>query len=437
MESAEKLCTSLETRYNAVLERMGLSKQKPLPSPQAPASPRRNPGSSLRGRRIRNVLEPPSNLDELWNDEDPFFEEKLHLGSEAAVIACKLAKLEARNLSPVTSICSVDSLSSVDTHTPSELRCLSQIETPIPSPFTPTPPPTAAPLSRRASRLPVMSANLSGAFKEIADGCKLQTYRAVPTKRREPRRGTNLRLQKPHRGACQEELQPLDKPTESLSLCFKQLESDDWVKKMEGLKSIQALARHHPQVLQTKLHDVCQALTEEVNNLRSNVACAAMDTIRDLHLHLGKEMDSMVETTGRVLLLKLAQTTATFIHKQANLALDALVEGCSPSRVITALLNTGLRHLCAAVRGSTAQHLRQLADIVGEDRILSAGKTFAERYLFAVCKMSVDAAPEVRHYGHMMLQGLVQKREFMGLWKRVIPVKDRPPLEKILKKMQR
>lgn len=68
-----------------------------------------------------------------------------------------------------------------------------------------------------------------------------------------------------------------------------------------------------------------------------------MDTIHDLHLHLGKEMDSMAETTGRVLLLKLAQTTAAFIHKQANLALDALVEGCSPSRVITVLLNTGLR----------------------------------------------------------------------------------------------
>ena len=40
-----------------------------------------------------------------------------------------------------------------------------------------------------------------------------------------------------------------------------------------------------------------------------------------------------------------------------------------------------------------------------------------------------------RHYGHKMLQGLVLQREFTGLWNKVIPVKDRHPLEKIIKKM--
>lgn len=55
-----------------------------------------------------------------------------------------------------------------------------------------------------------------------------------------------------------------------------------------------------------------------------------------------------------------------------------------------------LSHRCAAVRASTAQHLHQLGNIVGEDRILTAGKTIAERYLIAVSKMSVDAAPDVR-----------------------------------------
>lgn len=68
-----------------------------------------------------------------------------------------------------------------------------------------------------------------------------------------------------------------------------------------------------------------------------------MDSIAELHLRLGKAMDPESDRTGRALLLKLAQTTSTFIHQQANLALDALVEGCSPSRVVSALLNTGLR----------------------------------------------------------------------------------------------
>lgn len=68
-----------------------------------------------------------------------------------------------------------------------------------------------------------------------------------------------------------------------------------------------------------------------------------MESIGDLHLHLCKAMDPEAERTGRALLLKLAQTTSTFIHQKANLALDALVEGCSPNRVVTALLNAGLR----------------------------------------------------------------------------------------------
>ncbi|XP_044192173.1 uncharacterized protein LOC122970175 [Thunnus albacares] len=499
-ERAERLCASQKAFYDAVLERLGISKQhETLPSLQPPASPKKSPKSSLRRRNIRHGLKLPPIVDKnssqrpctsqegLYHsvleglelndehEEDPFFEEKLRVGSKRAMLACKLAKTEARRPSSVTSICSADSLSSVDKHTPNELRAIPQIRSPVSSPFTPTLPPTAAPLTRRASRLPVMSANLGGTLKEVADGCKLWSHKgkveelvqrfqlvnlpspqppvaarktaartpvvpappttAAPPKRGGPRRGTNLRPQKTDKRACQDELQPLAMPSESLSLCFKQLKSDDWEEKINGLKSIQALARHHPQLLQTKLHEVCLALIKEVNNLRSSVACAAMESIAQLHIYLGKAMDPEAEVTGRTLLLKLAQTTNDFIHQHANHALDALVEGCSPGRVVTALLNTGLSHLCAAVRGSTAKHLHLLAEIVGEDHILTGGKMFTERFLSAVCKMSVDAALDVRHYGHKMLQGLVLQREFTGLWNKVIPVKDRHPLEKIIKKM--
>lgn len=53
-------------------------------------------------------------------------------------------------------------------------------------------------------------------------------------------------------------------------------------------------------------------------------------------------------------------------------------------------------HTCVAVRESAAQHLHKLADVVGEDRILTSGKMFTERFLTAVSRMAVDAAPEVR-----------------------------------------
>lgn len=81
----------------------------------------------------------------------------------------------------------------------------------------------------------------------------------------------------------------------------------------------------------------------QVQNLRSAVACAAMNVLAELYVHLQKAMDPEVEGTGRALLLKLAQTTNAFIHEQANLALDAMVQNCSHGRILSSLLNTGLR----------------------------------------------------------------------------------------------
>lgn len=81
-----------------------------------------------------------------------------------------------------------------------------------------------------------------------------------------------------------------------------------------------------------------------MKNQRSALACAAIDTVKDLHFYLGKAMDAEAQRTGGTLLKKFAQTTNVFIHQKANLALDALVKGCSPGRVLKALLSTGLRY---------------------------------------------------------------------------------------------
>ncbi|KAA8578868.1 hypothetical protein FQN60_011482 [Etheostoma spectabile] len=64
---------------------------------------------------------------------------------------------------------------------------------------------------------------------------------------------------------------------------------------MVQLKSVQTLAEHHPALLQTKLHEVGLVFAEEVNNLRSSVACAAMATVAKLHVHLGRAMDPEAE----------------------------------------------------------------------------------------------------------------------------------------------
>ncbi|XP_035475681.1 TOG array regulator of axonemal microtubules protein 1-like isoform X3 [Scophthalmus maximus] len=190
------------------------------------------------------------------------------------------------------------------------------------------------------------------------------------------------------------EEKPLDKPVASLSLCFQLLSLNDWKKKMDGMKIIRALAQHHSQTLIPKLRKVCLVLVEEVTNLRSAVACAAINTLAELYVRLQRVMDPEVEITGKALLLTLAHTLNAFTQQQINQALDAMVQNCSPGRVVNALFTTGLSHCCVAVKVSTAQHLHQLADRLGAAHVFRAGKTYTERFLIAVSKQSLDAAPE-------------------------------------------
>lgn len=95
-----------------------------------------------------------SGTNQLLDEDDPFFEQKLRLGSHMAILACKLAKVTARNKSPSPdgSVISVDSLNTVDTHTTSELRAISKLGSPVTPRFTPNPPKMAATMKK--SRLP-------------------------------------------------------------------------------------------------------------------------------------------------------------------------------------------------------------------------------------------------------------------------------------------
>ncbi|KAM7394984.1 hypothetical protein PAMA_006634 [Pampus argenteus] len=501
IQHAERLCTLEKARNNAVLERMGLCRQDvTYPSPQPPRTSKSSRPSRLdplgdaphlKIGHLKGNHKSPEYLDV---EEDDFFWDEVLLCSQ--IVAQQAAQKADSDSSPTASISVVSSLSSVDTHTPRDLRDISLMGSPVEvTLLSPTPPPPRVnPITRRrVSRLPVFSSASDNQTNElglqsaknkveaIVENLERFRHGSIPSprppaaarkitavepktskmeplaptpptvpqnKKRGTRRGTVLHPAKAANGAGmkttgdhslqpgkakKDELQPLSKPAESLSLSFRLLSSDDWMKKTEGLKIIQALARYNPDILTPKLHEVCLALIEEVNNLRSVVSCAAINTLGDMYLHLQKTMDPEVERTGRTLLLKLASTTNAFVHQQVNLALDAMVENCSHGRNVTTLVNTGLSHRCVAVRGSMALHLHQVAERCGSVHILTAGRCFTERFLIAVSKMLEDGAPEVRHPGQMILQELALHKDFMDTWAKTIPEKDRRPLDKILK----
>lgn len=82
-----------------------------------------------------------------------------------------------------------------------------------------------------------------------------------------------------------------------------------------------------------------------MKNLRSGVSRVAVCTLGDLYTHLQKAMDQELEGTVKALLQKAGESNA-FIRQDVDAALDCMVQHCTPTRSICALLSGGLRSVC-------------------------------------------------------------------------------------------
>ncbi|XP_057715383.1 TOG array regulator of axonemal microtubules protein 1-like [Corythoichthys intestinalis] len=217
-------------------------------------------------------------------------------------------------------------------------------------------------------------------------------------------------------------LSPFSKPDVALMQSFDLLNTTDWDKKIEGLTLLRSLAHFHSDTLQSRIRDVCLSLIEEVKNLRSGVSRAAVCTLADLYTHLEKAMDQELDATVKSLLVK-AGGKDVFIRHDIDAALDSMVQHCTPTRGIHALLSGGLCHPSGLVRNCTAQHLANLIEKVGATRLLSGGKDLTERIIPAVTKLSQDSSQEARYYGRRMLLLLSGHPDFEKILERIIPFK--------------
>ncbi|KAK9533507.1 hypothetical protein VZT92_008619 [Zoarces viviparus] len=221
------------------------------------------------------------------------------------------------------------------------------------------------------------------------------------------------------------ELCSFSKPDLALMESFNLLSSENWEKKIEGLTFLRSLAHYHSDTLQGRLHDVCLFLIQEVKNLRSSVSRVAVCTLGDLYTRLEKAMDQELEGTVKALLLKAGETNA-FIRQDVEAALGCMVQHCTPTRGINALLSGGLSHLNAVVRRCAAQHLANLVEKVGAARLLSGGKDLTGRILPAVTKLAQDSSQEARYFGRRMLLSLSSHPDFDKILEKHIPTKDLP-----------
>ncbi|XP_016108497.1 protein FAM179B-like isoform X2 [Sinocyclocheilus grahami] len=228
-------------------------------------------------------------------------------------------------------------------------------------------------------------------------------------------------------GQDQADLRPFSKPELALTQSFRLIASDDWEKKIEGLNFLRSLAQYHPDVLMSRIHDVCLALIQEVRNLRSGVSRVAVVTLGEMFAVLQKGMDQELDGTVRALLQKAGECNA-FIRQDVERALESMVQHCTLTRSMSALLAGGLGHLNSVVRKCAALHLSGLVERVGAARLLSGAKDLTDRILPAVCKLVQDSSQEARYFGRRMLLFLSSHRDFDKMMEKCISAKDLPTI---------
>ncbi|XP_053924161.1 TOG array regulator of axonemal microtubules protein 1 [Cuculus canorus] len=231
------------------------------------------------------------------------------------------------------------------------------------------------------------------------------------------------------------ELQPFSKPEVVLAEALAFLADDDWEKKIEGLNFVRCLSAYHATVLTGKLHETSLAVAQEVKNLRSGVSRAAVVCLGDLFTHLKKSMDQELDNAVKVLLHKAGESN-TFIREEVDKALKAMVNNVTPARALCSLINGGQSHLHSAVRRCTAQHLSDIVERMGPERILSGPKAVADRIFPAIARFAQDSSQQTRYYGRKMLFSLMAHPDFDKTLEKYMPTRDLPYMKECVSNLR-
>ncbi|XP_063255834.1 TOG array regulator of axonemal microtubules protein 1 isoform X2 [Prinia subflava] len=221
------------------------------------------------------------------------------------------------------------------------------------------------------------------------------------------------------------ELQPFPRPEAALAEALALLADHDWEKKIEGLNFVRCLSAYHAPILTAKLHETTLAVAQEVKNLRSGVSRAAVVCLGDLFTHLKKSMDQELDNAVKVLLHKAGESN-TFIREEVDKALKAMVNNVTPARALCSLINGGQSHLHSAVRRCTAQHLGDIVERLGPERVLAGAKPTAERLLPAIARFAQDSSQQTRYYGRKMLFSMMAHPDLDKALEKFVPAKDLP-----------
>ncbi|KAG7466065.1 hypothetical protein MATL_G00160890 [Megalops atlanticus] len=206
--------------------------------------------------------------------------------------------------------------------------------------------------------------------------------------------------------SAEEKPRPFSQPELRLSQALRDLRSQDWKVRWEGLSILYTLAICHPDTLQAQLHQASEMVTQEVLSLRSGVSRAAMQTLGAMCRGLKGIVDGELESVIRVLLLKVGDTNE-FLREEAQEALRTAVETATPTRALATLIATGAAHRNPASRCSAAEMMLSILEREGAERVLGGTRAEQEQLIQTVVTLAQDCQQDTRFYGRHMLSILM------------------------------
>lgn len=230
---------------------------------------------------------------------------------------------------------------------------------------------------------------------------------------------------------------PITKPTDAIRQALKSFASDSWKVKVEAMQVLEDVGSQSPEAFTPPLlKATLRLLTEEVRNLRSSVARAAIAVLTNFFQHLRKNMEPELETVAKALLHKSGEN-AGFIREDIDRALSAMLDHVTPAKALLALIEAGASHRNGAVRRMAAQYVLACVEKLGAPRCLLHNREVTEKLLPATAHFVMDAAPLTRYYGRQVFSLLLSHSEFQRQFERCVVPTTRRNVASILEGISR
>ncbi|XP_064484174.1 TOG array regulator of axonemal microtubules protein 1-like [Ornithodoros turicata] len=255
--------------------------------------------------------------------------------------------------------------------------------------------------------------------------------RSTSLKARRSRRKTGTLQIKP--ATSQPNLQnPTLRTADVIRQALRSFSSDSWKTKVEAMQTLQQKAAQDPDAFTPPLlKATLRTLTEEVRNLRSSVARAAIGVLGDFFQHLRKNMEPELEGVTQALLHKSGEN-AGFIRDDIDHALRMMIEHITPAKALLALIEGGASHRNGAVRRTTAQCVLACVEKLGPSRCLQGNRELTEKLLPAAALFVMDATPLTRYYGRKIFHPLLGHSDFTRQFERCVALTTRRNVATIL-----